>query len=213
MMATIDAARFKAFAPRAVPGTLAALQAAATKHGLTDRLVLAHWLGQMHVESGGYAKLSESLNYSTVRLRALFGKHRISDADCQRLGRLEKVVNGKKVVTRAADQEGIANVVYGGPWGLKNLGNSQPGDGWRFRGGGYKQLTGRANYEHYAVTADDLLDPVKSADVAARFFVERGCVAKARQDNVEAVTLLINGGQNGLADRKTQTAKAKGVVG
>lgn len=212
-MATIDPTRFKAFAPRAVPGTLAALQAAAAKHGLTDRLVLAHWLGQMHVESGGYARLSESLNYSTTRLRSLFGRHRISDADCLRLGRLETVVNGKKVVTRAADQQGIANAVYGGAWGLAQLGNSQAGDGWRFRGGGYKQLTGRANYERYDVTADALLDPATSADVAARFFVDKGCVAKAKRDDVEAVTLLINGGRNGLADRRTQTAKARGVVG
>jgi predicted chitinase len=40
----------------------------------------------------------------------------------------------------------IANIIYGGEWGRKNLGNTQPGDGWRFRGGGLPQITGRANY-------------------------------------------------------------------
>ncbi len=212
-MTLINPTRFATFAPRAIPGTLAALEAAAAKHGLTDKTVLAHWLGQMHVESGGFARLQESLNYTVDALLLKFGRHRISEDDARAHGRLEKVVNGKKVVMRTANQVAIANILYGGAWGLKNLGNNQPGDGWRFRGGGYKQLTGRYNYEHFGVTADDLLDPVKSADVAARFFVEKGCVSPAKRDDVAAVTKLINGGEMGLADRKVQTAAAKRVVG
>ena len=109
-MTLINAARFAAFAPKALPGTLAALEAAATEYHLTDPLVLAHWLGQMHVESAGYTRLSESLNYSVEGLLKTFGRHRISAADCERYGRTP---------TRKADQEAIANRVYGGDWGIR----------------------------------------------------------------------------------------------
>ena len=62
---------------------------------------------------------------------------RITEAQAQRYGRTDN---------RPADQQAIANIVYGGAWGKKNLGNTEPDDGWRFRGRGLIQLTGRDNY-------------------------------------------------------------------
>ena len=202
-MSQINPQKFAAFAPKALPGTLAALEAAAERHGLTDRLVLAHWLGQMWVESKGFSTLSESLNYSVEGLMKTFKRSRISAADCDRFGRKQG---------RAANQNAIANIVYGGTFGKTQLGNTQPGDGWRFRGGGVKQITGRANYREAGhEDAPDVLrtDVKASAEAAANFFVKHRCVAAALKDDVTAVTLLVNGGTNGLDERKIRTAAAK----
>lgn len=87
----------------------------------------------------------ESLNYSPEGLAKTFSRERISLADARRLGRY---------AGHPAEQEAIANLIYGGEWGRKSLGNIQPGDGWKFRGRSWPQLTGRANYQK----ADDALD-------------------------------------------------------
>ncbi len=203
----IDPVRFAAFAPNAVAGTCAALQAAATQYDITTPLALAHWLGQMKVESAGYKVMAESLNYSPQGLIATFGTKRISQADADKFGR---------VPGRAANQNAIANIVYGGTFGTKNLGNTQPGDGWRYRGGGFKQITGRANYAEAGHEADpDTLrtDVQVSANAAANFFIKHGCTAAALMDDVKAVTLIVNGGLNGLDARIAATAAAKIVVG
>jgi len=202
----IDAIRFARFAPRALPGMAAALAAAASKHGLTDRLVLAHWLGQMRVESGGFTRLAESLNYSVEALLALFGRHRISEADARTFGR-----SGG----RAANQNALANILYGGEFGRKNLGNTEPGDGWMFRGGGVKQITGRANYREAGHEGDPetlRTDILAGAFAAANFFARHGCIPPALADDVEAVTRRINGGVNGLAERIVATKAAHAVV-
>jgi putative chitinase len=202
----IDPARFDVFAPKAVRGTLEALEVAADHHGLIDRLALAHWLGQMKVESRGFSVMVESLNYSVVGLIQTFGRHRISAEDCERLGRTPG---------RPANQEAIANLVYGGAWGRANLGNTEPGDGWRFRGSGFKQITGRANIREagYETNPEILRTDVRaSAMAAANFFVRHGCLAPARADDVKAVTLKVNGGVNGLADRIAATAGARKIL-
>lgn len=205
-MNRIDPARFAKFAPNALPGTLEALTAAATKHRITDAVVLAHWLGQMHVESKGFSTMTENLNYSVEGLLKTFSRKRISAEDCEKFGRKPG---------RPAHQNAIANILYGGAFGKAQLGNVEPGDGWLFRGGGFKQITGRANYREAGHEDDpDILrtDINASADAAANFFVNHGCVRAALKDDVVAVTELVNGGHNGLADRKVQTAAAKQVL-
>lgn len=210
----IDAARFAKFAPKALPGTVEALEKAARKWKLTEPLVLAHWLGQSHVESRGFSTLVESLNYSVDGLLATFGRHRISEADARRLGRIDGVRGGQKVTIRPADQQAIANLVYGGRWGRQHLGNTEPNDGWDMRGSGFKQNTGRANIEESGYTAEQLRTDVNAAaDAAAGFFVKHDCVPPARADDVPAVTLRVNGGDNGLPDRVAKTKAAKTVVG
>jgi putative chitinase len=96
----------------------------------------AMFLANVGVESGGMSTLAENLNYSVDALLAKFGRHRISEADARRFGR-----SG----TRPADQRAIANAIYGGEWGRRNLGNTQPDDGWNCRGQGLLQTTGRGN--------------------------------------------------------------------
>jgi len=106
--------------------------------------------------------------------------------------------------------------------GRRDLGNTEPGDGPRFRGRGLIQLTGRANYTAYgtAIGRDLLSDPSPVAydaalavDVACWFWMTRGLNALADIDDVEHITRRINGGLNGLADRLEILARAKRVLG
>lgn len=106
--------------------------------------------------------------------------------------------------------------------GRTDLGNTQPGDGKRFKGRGLIQLTGRANYLTYSkaagvdyVSQPDRLadDPMASADVAGWFWKDRGCDKLAEMDDVKAVTKRINGGYNGLDDRMRNLQRAKAVLG
>lgn len=203
-MTLIPAAGFAAFAPKDLPGIYAALEEAAQAYGFKG-LVLAHWLGQMHVESAGYTTLTESLNYSVDGLLKTFGRHRISEADARKFGRAPG---------RPANQSAIANLVYGGVWGRKNLGNTEPGDGWLYRGSGLKQITGRSNTVASGFTPQQLReDLTASAKASAHFFVSHGCVEAAMRDDVRRVTLKVNGGSNGLEDRINQTGRAKRMLG
>ena len=201
----LDRIAFDTWAPDAVPGTFDALETAIRKYPvLAEGRVLDDWLGQMWVESAGFSTLVENLNYDVVGLRKTFGQHRISDAECARYGRRPG---------HPANQEAIANIVYGGEWGRQNLGNTQPGDGWKFRGSGVKQITGRANTEASGFTPEELReDIVKSVEASAEFFIDHGCVPLARLGDITGVTKKVNGGTNGLALRTQKTATASKVI-
>jgi len=106
--------------------------------------------------------------------------------------------------------------------GRQDLGNTQPGDGKRYKGRGLIQLTGRANYAAYSryagvnyVAEPERVstDPVVAVDVACWFWHDRGVGALAEQDDVKAVTKRINGGYNGLDDRIQNLNRAKAVLG
>ncbi len=106
--------------------------------------------------------------------------------------------------------------------GRRDLGNTEPGDGRRFKGRGLIQLTGRANYAAYSkytginyVGQPELLasDPQAAVDVACWFWVDRGLPKLAEADDVKAVTRRINGGYNGLDDRMANLRRAKALLG
>jgi len=103
-----------------------------------------------------------------------------------------------------------------------DLGNTQPGDGKRFKGRGLIQLTGRANYTAYSkdsgvdyVAKPELVasDPFVGVDVACWFWNKNGINKLADKDDVKAVTKRINGGYNGLDDRIEYLVRAKAVLG
>ena len=106
--------------------------------------------------------------------------------------------------------------------GRADLGNTQPGDGRRFKGRGLIQLTGRANYSAYSkdcgvdYVANPMTvatDPFVCVDVAGWYWNKRNINRLADRDDVKAVTKAINGGFNGLDDRMDYLYRAKQVLG
>lgn len=209
MTKPFNAATLLTLFPAAAPyaDTLIAGMAAAA---IDTPLRRAHFLSQIAVESAAFTKVRESLNYSVPGLLDTFGRHRISEADAERLGRIPG---------RPADQFGIANLVYGGEWGRKHLGNTQPGDGALFIGYGLKQLTGRGNvarcdkalgFKGQLLKQPSLLmRPDLAAKSAVWFWTDNDLNPIADTDNIEAVTRTVNGGLNGLSDRKAWLIKCK----
>lgn len=176
------------------------IQGTCKAYGITTPKTLAGFLSQIGHESGGMQTLEESLNYSVDGLLSTFRRHRISEADARRYGRAPG---------RPANQQAIANCVYGGAWGRENLGNMQAGDGWRYRGRGLKQLTGLFNYracsdalmEDFVSQPDRLLMPVNAALSAGWFWHKNNLNAIAERGDVVKMTRIINGGENGLKER------------
>lgn len=172
---------------------------ACVRWGIDTFREVASFLANINVESAGLTRLSESLNYSVEALIAKFGRHRISVADANRYGR----GNG-----HPADQQALANILYGGDWGAKNLGNTEPGDGWRHRGYGPKQITGRANQSAFAaamgMSVEDVPAYVRTPEggmmSAGWFWKSHDLDAKAATPGVEDDRRAINGGTFGLAD-------------
>lgn len=200
--------RIKGVAPHAPAPEL---EDAAEEFEIDTKPRLAHWLAQMAHESKGFTATRESLNYSVEALLSLFGRHRISEASAMKYGR---------TASQKADQEAIANFLYGGDFGRKNLGNTEPGDGWRFIGRGYKQLTGRSNYQRCGdalgidlIAHPGMLEtPAVAALSAAWFWKVNGLNALADKDDIVAITKRVNGGQIGLAERKAWLAKFKAAL-
>lgn len=165
----------------------------------------AHFLAQLAHESNGFTALTENLMYSEQGLLQTF-KARVTPQQAREMAR---------------KPERIANHVYG-----SRLGNHAPGDGWRYRGRGLIQLTGRDNYEACtrALTALDPLFPdlVETPDaasvpayapvIAGWFWASRRLNPLADRDDLVAVTKAINGGTHGLKDREQWLVRAKGAL-
>lgn len=96
----------------------------------------------LHETGGKMQPVVENLNYTSDALISKFSRERISIADANKYGRR---------AGQAANQQAIANCIYGGEWGRKNLGNTKQGDGWLMRGRGLVQITGRSNYEKFGI--------------------------------------------------------------
>ena len=160
----------------------------------------AHFFAQTSHETGGFKAFSENLNYSAQGLQGIFGKYF--------LGNLEE--------SYARNPEKIANRVYASRMGN---GDEASGDGWKFKGRGALQLTGKANYEAFAKFLNNnevLTDPdtvaTKYAFESAMFFFERNklwaiCDKGINDASILELTKRINGGTHGLEDRKTKTYK------
>ncbi|RLK53436.1 putative chitinase [Stenotrophomonas rhizophila] len=188
-----------------------ALEEACIRFGIVTALEKSHFLAHMAVESQGFTRVRENLGYSAQRLLEVFpGRNGL------------KTLAQAKVIV-AGGRDAIAEAIYGGAWGAKNLGNTQPGDGARFPGLSLIHLTGRANVTAYsqAMYGDDrvvrepgLLEKLPDAVLAAGWYwIWRGCGEPARRDDLEGSTRKVNGGLNGLADRAIKLAQAKKLFG
>jgi predicted chitinase len=179
------------------------LEEALPKYGIADsKLRLAHFFAQVLHESGCLRFDMENLNYSSDALRRVFGKYFTTKEEADRYAR---------------QPEKIANRVYANRMG--NRGETS-GDGWKYRGRGLIQLTGRNNYKAFAQWIGDeriLDDPdlvsTEYAVHSAVFFWDRNNLNRlADNDDVVAVTKKVNGGENGLAHRKELLNKASGLL-
>ncbi|HAZ8139372.1 glycoside hydrolase family 19 protein [Citrobacter koseri] len=176
---------------------------AMTEFGITTAEDQAMFIAQVGHESGGFSRIIENLNYSADGLLATFGKY-FTPQTAQQYGR---------TVAHPADQKGIANTVY-----ANRMGNIEQNDGWNYRGRGLIQITGHDNYRDCGagLNTDLLLVPqlLEQDEYAARsaawFFSSKGCLKHS--GDIVAVTKVINGGTNGLDDRKARYEKAKSVL-
>ncbi|WP_058913322.1 glycoside hydrolase family 19 protein [Entomohabitans teleogrylli] len=182
------------------------INAAMAEFGITSPTDQSMFIAQVGHESAGFSRLIESLNYTPEALVATFGRVRITQYQADMLGR---------VPGRPANQEAIANLVYGGEWGKKNLGNYNAGDGWRYRGRGLIQITGLTNYrscsaalgKDFLLVPDLLAQDEDAARSACWFYVSRGCLLYG--NDLNKVTRIINGAANGLEDRRQRLAVAR----
>lgn len=176
----------------------------------------AHFFGQVKRESPSLSGAAESLNHTPEGLIATFGYYqkKIHRKEAWEDGRLEqKLPHGKKEILRAAKQEVIANKVYMKPDGNGELDNTQPGDGWRYRGRGVHQTTGRHNYQQFRDSYSKYwgghVDFEANPDLVAQmpytlrsavsYWLDHACWKEAdagiNDAAIDAVTAIINAGE------------------
>lgn len=177
--------------------------AAAKAAGITDPNELAMFMAQTATETGGFndADLEEN-QYSGRRVWEMRGDQ------LRRHG-----VTREQVMAADGNKDAMFEFMYSDKYrsGGSRLGNTQNGDGSRYRGRGYMQLTGRSNYRAMGQKLGlDLennpelaADPAVASRIATQFWKDRGVAAAGRAGNVEAATRLVNGGTNGLSERRS----------
>lgn len=175
------------------------LRDAAEKWGVDN---VPYWLAQLSVESAHFTHVTENLNYHAQGLlNVLNGRNGV-----------DTLQRAQIIIDRG--QEAIAEALYGGSWGAVHLGNTQGGDGFKFRGRGLIQLTGRSNYNaaSHGCFGDDRLLDNPDLLTAAEFAAEvAGWFWYSKQLNgvmdVVTITHRVNGGENALAERQAMTVK------
>lgn len=161
----------------------------------------AHMLAQVLHETAGLRLLEENLNYSAEALLRTWPS-RFNEVTARQYERRP---------------EAIANLVY-----ANRMGNGPPesGDGWRFRGRGFLQITGRVGYQGYqdasgapVVEFPELLAQPPDAALAASWYWAQNVLNRlADADDIVALTQRINGGQHGIADRRQWLEKARAAL-
>jgi len=179
------------------------------EYKINTPLRIAGFMAQCAHESADFTRLEENLNYSEKALNGVFGRY---------FGK------GKRdAKDYARDPKKIANYVYQDEFRSKRgaLGNTNAGDGWRFRGRGIKQLTGRNNYKAFGksvgITPEEAAEYVatpKGAIESACWFWKTNKLEKyADKDDNLGLTKKINGGTIGLEDRNRRYEEAKAILG
>lgn len=169
-------------------------------HKVDTGLRLTNFLAQSCVETRGFTVLVENLNYSARRLTQVWPKRFPSLAAAAPFAR---------------NPEALAERVYGGRYG-----NVNAGDGWKYLGRGVKQTTFHDNYLQVeqitglpVVAQPELLEqPDQGLLAGCIYWRERGCAEIADRDDIVALTKRINGGQNGLSERKAARFRAVQIV-
>ena len=182
--------KLKGHIPEAV---IAQIPGVMEKFQINTPLRLAHFLAQCGHESGGFRVVNENLNYSAKGLQGIFKKYFPTSVLAEQYQR---------------KPEKIANRVYASRMGN---GDETSGEGFKFRGRGYIQLTGKQNYTAFgkAIGVDICANPdlvaTKYPLLSAAWFFSKNCLSKckdASDASVLAVTKCVNGGTIGLVDRQ-----------
>lgn len=170
---------------------------------VTTPLRLAHFMAQAAHECAGWSRFEENLHYSAVRLQQVWPNRFTSRALADRY---------------AGNPEALANFTY-----ANRLGNGPEGsgDGWRYRGRGIFQLTGRENYELYGDRLglklvdqpETAAEPETAVRVALSYWDRKGLSPLADRDDVQGITKRIQGGAGGLGDRAARLRTAKRFLG
>ena len=177
------------------------------KYGINTPARIQAFVAQVAHESGEFSIKTESMNYSSPeRICAIWPTRFNMDGSAGKRNANEFVKN----------QEKLANTVYSGRMGN---GDSASGDGFRYRGGGYMQLTGKESYQHYASyigkNVGETADLVRSTDEYAldsacwEFAIDKKLNDEADRGEFIAITKKINGGTIGLEERQKYYARAK----
>lgn len=169
---------------------------------------IAGFVAQCAHESANFTMLEENLNYKEETLLKVFPRY---------FGASPKR-NAKEY---ARNPEKIANYVYMDEFRTSKMGNVQEGDGWRFRGRGLKQLTGRENYTNFGKTVGMTAEQAAEYVATEKGAIESACWfwnakklnAIADSGDIVKMTKIINGGDIGLADRKARWEKALAILG
>lgn len=206
----INESLLKVVAPlcKDLSGWANALNTALKENEIVSSLECAHFLAQYAVETGDFNKLVENTNYTSAeRLAAIFPKYFYLNT-----------VTPRKYSAKeyAGNPEKIANVVYGNRFGN---GDEKSGDGFRYRGRGLCHLTFKDNYKAFQNAMKDKLqvsvlekpEQLEQPDIAVLagiwFWKANKVGVQALRNNVNGVTKIINGGTNGLKERKEKTDK------
>ncbi|MGC6247177.1 glycoside hydrolase family 19 protein [Bisgaard Taxon 45] len=185
-MMHITETTFNKIFPRAARGIYQVIEKNIEKAGCLTKPQQAMFLAQCGHESAGFSTFSENLNYSEYALLRVFRKY----------------FNETTAKQYARKQQMIANRVYANRMGN---GSEESGDGWRYRGRGIVQITGKSNYTAFKawlgrdINIDDIATNIDLAVKAGIWFWIRNEIADVT--SVEKATRRVNGGLNGLEDR------------
>ena len=193
--------------PGLMEGIVASAPSVFERYGVGEPLVVAHMMGQFSEECGQGLEMIESLNYSAQRLLQVWPSH-FTPAMAQRW---------------AHNQQMIGEIAYGG-----RMKNRPPpsSDGYDFRGAGLSQATGREGFENLQKKLDKMnagfniveepeliIDPAHTLECGVADYVVCGCAPHAERDDTLGETKALNGGTNGLAERRRQIALWKKELG
>lgn len=175
-------------------------------HGINSPTRMSHFMAQAMTETGGFTVLRESMSYSVPRMLEIFG-----------VGNHSARVTASEAPGLAHNERALAERVYGlgNPAKAAELGNTQQGDGFRYRGNGVLQTTGRGAHRRmgqafgldFENNPELLTNPEHALKPALREWGENNLNHFADQNDIRTITKRINGGLNGFEERKRFFAK------
>ena len=176
------------------------------QHGITTPLRMSHFMAQAMTETGGFKVLRESMSYSVPRMMQIFG-----------VGNHSAKITAAEAPSLAHNERALSERVYGlgNPRKANELGNTQPGDGFLFRGNGVLQTTGRGAHKRmgqafgldFEANPELVTAPEHALKPALKEWSDNNLNRFADQNDIRTITKRINGGFNGFEDRKAFFAR------